>query len=129
MSTKDFNSFRFDGLDFYEASNKYLSTKKRVSDDEQKVIVKISENHIVPTRYGFALILDYSHVVFLKNWQVSQNYYGTEVLLNKEFFNVKEWGEWDDFGEIPENLEWAEWVNTAKEQQEAGNTVSWKKED
>lgn len=65
----------------------------------------------------------------MKNWQVSQNYYGTEVLLNKEFFNVKEWGEWDDFGEIPENLEWAEWVNTAKEQQEAGNTVSWKKED
>ena len=77
---KEFNDFRFEGLDWYQQSNKYLSMN-RVSKDENKVVVKVADCHLISTRFGYALILDESHVVFLKSWQVSSNYYGNEVSI------------------------------------------------
>ena len=92
MSKKaDFNNFRFEGLNYKDASNKYY-TMDRVSADESKIVVKVASTQIIETKFGYALILDYNHVVFLKSWQVSDNYFGIEVLLNKEYWNVKEWG-------------------------------------
>lgn len=88
----------------------------RVSDDENKIVVKVSPDNLIETKYGYALILDYSHVVFLKFWQVSNNYYGTEVLLAREFFNVKEWGEHEDFVEDEKNLNFDRWLEAAKAQ-------------
>lgn len=133
MSTKkDFNEFRFSGLEYKDASNKYF-TMKRVSEDEKKIVVKVAESQILETRYGYALILDYNHVVFLKNWQVSDNYYGVEVLINEDYWNVKEWGEFDGFAEDSDNLNWSTWVEAAKEQSavdEEGakiNPVRWEK--
>ena len=95
--------------------------------------VKVGSSHLIETKYGYALILDHSHVVFLKSWQVSENYYGNEVLLTKKFFNVKEWGEHEDFEEEPKNLKFEEWLETAKEQNEKdedgirSNPVRWEK--
>lgn len=129
---KDFNDFRFAGLNWRQQSNKYL-TMDRVSEDETKIVVKVADAHLSETKYGYALILDYSHVVFLKSWQVSKNYYGNEVLLTKKFFNVKEWGEHEDFEEEPKNLKFEEWLETAKEQNEKdedgirSNPVRWEK--
>lgn len=111
---KDFNEYRFKELNYRNKSNKYF-TMDRVSADETKIVVKVGDSHIIETRFGFALILDEKHVVFLKNWQVDSNYYGTEVLLTKEYFTVKEWGDFsDEFGEEPENLNWETWLETAK---------------
>lgn len=129
---KDFNDFRFEGLNWRQQSNKYL-TMDRVSEDETKIVVKVGSSHLIETKYGYALILDHSHVVFLKSWQVSENYYGNEVLLTKKFFNVKEWGEHEDFEEEPKNLKFEEWLETAKEQNEKdedgirSNPVRWEK--
>ena len=88
----------------------------RVSADESKIVVKVGESHILKTKFGYALILDYSHVVFLKDWQVSNNYFGVEVLLQKEFFIVKEWGAFEDFGYEPDNLDFNTWLEAAKAQ-------------
>ena len=93
---EEFNEFRFSGLEYRSKSNKYY-TMNRVSEDENKIVVKVADDHLIKTQYGYALILDYSHVVFLKDWQVSCNYFGNEVLLQREFFNVKEWGKHDEF--------------------------------
>lgn len=101
---------------------------KRISEDGKKIVVKVADAHVLKTSYGYALILDQNHVVFLKNWQVSQNWYGNEVLLNKEFWNVKEWGDFSvDFFEEPENYDFETWAKTAKEQEEAETTVMWAK--
>lgn len=130
----DFNDFRFDGLNWRQSSNEYL-TMERVSEDENKIVVKVAPEHLMRTKYGYALILDYSHVVFLKSWQVSDNYYGTEVMLTRDFFNVKEWGEHEAFGDEPENLTYDNWLKVAKEQNavdEDGfkiNRVTWRIKD
>lgn len=123
---KDFNEYRFAGLDFKSASNKYW-TMKRVNADESKIVVRVDKSMLQPTRYGYALILDDKHVVFIKDWQVNINYFGYEVLLTKEYFNVKEWGTWESFGDEPQNLEWAEWLRVAKLQQDAETVVKWEK--
>lgn len=121
-----FNEFRFDGLKCREVSNKYF-TMSRVSEDENKIIVKVDDSHIVKTRYGYALILNAEYVLFLKEWQVDQNYYGNEVLLNKEFFIPKKWGDFSLVFEFEEdNLDWNEWLNTAIAQNnEEDNEVRW----
>ena len=122
----NFNEFRFEGLKCRKVSNKYF-TMSRVSEDENKIIVKVDDNHIVKTRYGYALILNAEYVLFLKEWQVDQNYYGNEVLLNKEFFIPKKWGDFSlDFEFEEDNLDWNEWLNTAIAQNnEEDNEVRW----
>ncbi|MCR5144785.1 MAG: hypothetical protein K6B67_05695 [Lachnospiraceae bacterium] len=131
---KDFNEFRFAGLNYKNKSNKYF-TMDRVSQDESKIVVKVADSHLLPTKFGYALILDCNHVIFIKNWQVSHNFFGNEVLLTKEHFVVKEWGDFsNEFGEEPQNLKWETWVDTAKEQDNLKddegnyiNKVSWEK--
>lgn len=135
MSKTNFNEFRFSGLNMKDMSNKYF-TMERVSDDETKIVVKVSDSHLVKTKYGYALILNCNHVVFLKEWQVSSNYFGNEVLMTKEYFNVKEWGSFDDFDNDDANLSWDSWLSTAKEQNASAeedeimvrvNPVRWEK--
>lgn len=125
MTKKEFNEFRFEGLDPKQKSNKYV-TMKRVSDDNNKIVVRVGESHLQPTRYGYALILDNKHVVFLKTWQVSENYFANEVILSREYFDVREWGNWEDFEEGPQNLEFENWLKVAQEQQVAGTEVKWR---
>lgn len=124
--TEGFNDFRFSGLNWFEQTNKYLSME-RVSKDESKIVVKVDANMIKETKFGYALILDMNHVVFLKPWQVSDNYYGVEVLLNNEFWEVKEWGNFTDYGVNEENYEFDNWKAVAIEQQETENIVKWEK--
>ena len=121
-----FNEFRFEGLDARKISNKYM-TMKRVSEDKNKIVVKVGDTHILKTKFGYELILNAEYVVFLKDWQVDQNYYGNEVLLNKEFFVLKKWGDFSlEFGYEEDNLNWEEWLNTAIAQSEnEDNAVRW----
>lgn len=116
IPNREFNEFRFKGLSLKSKSNKYF-TMNRVSEDGDRIVVKVGDNHIRETRYGYALILNAENVVFLKDWQVDQNFYGTEVLLTKEYFVPKKWGDFsDDFGYEEDNLSWDTWLEAAKEQ-------------
>lgn len=100
---------------------------RRFNESEDKIVVKVEDNHLIETKYGYALILDNTHVVFIKSWQVNQNWFGNEVYLTKEYFNVKEWGEHEEFGIGDQELTWNYWLNVAKIQQENENIVRWKK--
>lgn len=111
----DFNEYRFEGLHFRSCSNKYF-TMKRVSDNKNKIVVKVADNNIIKTAYGYALIIDDKHVVFLKNWQVSQNWFGTEVLLDRNYWNIKEWGNFPEFIGNEESYDFDKWLKTAEEQ-------------
>lgn len=122
---KRFNDYRFAGLNHFNATNKYMGMQ-RVSDDETRIVVKVADAHIFKSRYGYGLILDSSHVVWLKDWAVDDNYYGIEVMLDKQYFNVKEWGSFADFDTADEDeLCWDHWLGIAKAQRDAGNQVRW----
>lgn len=124
-----FDKFRFAGLHARNTSKKYLEMN-RVSDNEEKIVVCVSDEHVVKTRFGFGLILDASHVVFLKEWQVCEDSWfsnGVEVVLDKNYFNVKEWGDFSDrFSKDVDGkqLEFATWFDAAKAQKQV---ASWKK--
>ena len=129
----EFDEFRFEGLDFTSASNKYW-TMNRVSEDGNKIVVKVDDSHLIKTKFGYALILDNTHVVFIKDWQVSANYFGNEVLLTRQYWAVKEWGNHEYFEEDTDNLSFDKWLAVAKEQDsltdEEGNKINrvkWEK--
>lgn len=113
----NFNDFRFEGLNYKKCSNKYF-TMDRVSADENKIVVKVGESHLIETRYGFALILDNTHVVFLKKWQVNRNYFGNEILLVRDFFKPTEWGTHDEFIGEENYCDFNAWLGVAKEQRD-----------
>ena len=123
---REFNDFRFQGLNYQSYSNKYY-TMNRLNETEDKIVVKVADAHLIPTRYGYALVLDRTHVVFLKDWAVSCNWFGNEVLLTKQYFVVKEWGEHEEFSDNEKNLDWNTWLEVAKEQQKNDNIVKWAK--
>lgn len=133
---KNFDEFRFKGLNYRQTSNKYL-TMNRVSDDEDKIVVRFDDSHIIPTRYGYAIVVGYNKVVFVKDWQVNRNFYHKEVLFDKNYFNVKEWGNFADdfyFEDEEKQLHFEYWLEVAKEQDslinedgEKLNPVKWKK--
>lgn len=133
VSRAEFDIFRFGDLNFTSASNKYW-TMDRVSEDENKIVVRVGDSHLVKTKFGYALILDNTHVVFIKDWQVSSNYFGNEVLLTREYCEVKEWGNHEEFDEDKENLLFDTWLAVAREQDalvdDDGtkiNSVKWEK--
>lgn len=133
----DFYSNMYEGLGFGEASNKYCEITKRVSDDEQKIIINVDSNQIFSTQYGYGLKVGKNHVVWLKNWQVidvadwfrTSLTSGRQVLLNKDFYIVKEsTREFDNIevGDCASDSEfekqnkyhgWEDMVNVAKAQQ------------
>lgn len=124
---KEFNDFRFNGLNYNSISNNYY-TMKRVNEEENKVVVKVGDSHLIKTQFGYAFILNEEYVVFLKEWQVDKNYFGNEVLLTKEYFIPKKWGHHEDFfGLDEENLSFETFLNVAKEQDKIGNIVKWAK--
>lgn len=118
--------YLFKGFNYCQSSNKYMRSN-RISDDSSRVLVKVADCHLKETMYGYALILDAHHVVFLKKWQVNVNYYGNEVMLDKKYWNVKEWGDFTNDFVIDDDKthDFNEWLNVAEEQQMANNYCYW----
>lgn len=130
---KNFNDYRFAGLEYESASNKYY-TMNRISKDESRIVVKVGASHLIETKFGYALILNHDYVVFLKDWQVNQSFYGNEVIIDKKYWLPKQWGCHENFGYDEENLIFENWLKTAKLQQSykdelglPGNPVRWEK--
>lgn len=118
-----FNDFRFEGLNVKKVSNNYI-TMNRVNQAEDRIVVRVGDNHLEKTPYGYALVLDKKNVVFVKDWQVSKNYYGNEVMLTKQYFKPREWGEHNAFSSVnTSEHKWESWVKTAKQQKET--EVKW----
>ena len=126
--SRDFNKFRFEGLD-YKTSGKSHWSMKRISDDESKIIVDVAPEQIFGTKYGFGLILDRTHVCFVEDWNVLAGMYGhTQVILSKRYFKAKEFGERDDYADDGYNCTWDAWLMAAKRQAAAnGERVLVKK--
>jgi hypothetical protein len=114
---KNFNDFRFSGLNYRECSNKYY-TMNRINNDETKIVVKVESDHLLKTKFGWALVLNKCNVVFLKEWQVNCNWYGNYVLLEKSYFQIKTWGTFEMFDDSTDLLSWEAWLNVAKEQRD-----------
>lgn len=113
----------FDGLHVERKSNKYL-TMDRVSKDGEKIVVNVAGEHLRKTPYGQALILDDNHVVYLKDFNVSINYFGNEVMLNKKYWKVTERpGYSNEFGENKANYSFSTWAKAAKAQKKT--KVMW----
>ena len=53
----DFDKFRFEGLGVKDRSNQYWEID-RVNQLGNKIIVKVDDVHIFPTKYGYGLRLD-----------------------------------------------------------------------
>ena len=123
--SRDFNKFRFDGLNYRVLSNNYW-IMNRFNDEETKCVVKVDADQLLKTQYGYALIIDSSHVVFVKDWQVGYAPYGEamEVMLDKKFFQVKQWGSFENFGDTGDDT-FEAWLAVAKKQAEAGTDCEW----
>ncbi|MGC4441381.1 hypothetical protein ABXW85_21220, partial [Streptococcus suis] len=52
-------------------SNKYNELKgNHVSKDGNNAVINISSEHVFRTQYGYGVIVDAEHTVFVKPWQV-----------------------------------------------------------
>ena len=122
-----FNDYRFFDLNYRDFSTSYF-TMDRINDSSDKIVVKVDSSHLKQTKHGYALLLNHDHVVFLKPWQVSKNYYGNEILLFEKYWNVKTWGSWD-ISNDEDMLNFSFWLSIAQEQQEMNYIVKWKKCD
>lgn len=112
-----FNEFRFKGLSAKNHDRSYF-TMKRINSDETKIVVRINDRELKGTQYGYAVILDWSHVIFVKDWQVNRSRFGNELLLFKNRFKPREWKTHFSFYNDPDNLEWDAWVDRARRQAE-----------
>ena len=79
---------------FSKYSNKYVELRgAHVSEDGNNAVVKISSNHVIPTKYGYAIIVDAKRVVFIKDWQVWGTSYkdGSYIIsFNRQYYQAKE---------------------------------------
>ena len=126
---KEFNDFRFGDLN-YNSINKHYYIMNRVSDDENKIVVNVDPNHIYETETEYALILDANTVVFLARWQVDYSYYGVEVLLMKDHFAPKKWGDFSDSFFVDEDTStWEHWLRAARLQESNDKIVRWSKRE
>ena len=99
MSDFDKN-YKFKGFaeeQFRKISNKYTDfTGNQVSEDGNNAVILISDEHVFNTRYGYGVIVDASHVVWVKPWQVwGINRTNTAYAINfaRDFYTVKEYGD------------------------------------
>lgn len=138
-----FNDYRFAGLDLKDASNNYW-TCRRVSDDGHKIVVRVMPVHVFKSKFGYGFTLDAKHIIWLKPWQVSIGYardytddideskvifdgYCCEVILDSNYFNVKDWKDNTEFCDNADALEFGYWKNIAKDQEAHGIKVHFRK--
>ena len=128
---RDYKFKGFGEEQFRKLSNKYTEfIGKQVSDDKENAVVLISAEHVFTTRYGYGVIVDSSHVVWVKSWQVwGINRTNTAYAINfsREFYNVKEYGDFSDrFSDDLESSMFCDFdkvVKIANEQAELRSTL------
>ena len=97
----------FNQDDFQDYSNKRIKyVGSMVNGDESKILLVVSPEKLRETKYGYGLIIDAEHVVFIKSWQVLGTCYERMnsylIVLDRNYFSVKEFqfaDQGDEFGE------------------------------
>lgn len=123
MSTTSFNDYRFKGFKYQDQSHKYWDFKQQVNDDESKALIRISPDNVFGYMgykgwTNYVLKLDRDHCMFLKNWQYFEGYYGTYVLLDKNYFKVADARKpFEDMVSQGDMLTWDDALKIAKDQQ------------
>lgn len=78
-------------------SNKYSRLEgSHVSKDGNNAVLNIGSSHIFQTKYGYGVIVDAKHTVFVKPWQVwgtNRANGGYVVNFNRQYYNVKKYGD------------------------------------
>lgn len=129
----DFDAYRFGDMRPSRPSNKYYEVD-RINKSGDKIIVTVPNDRVFQTKYGYGLVLNADHVLWLKNWQVGQAKYfngsgydvQTNVLLQKQYFNPQKSNyERSDYSYEAKNLTWKEWESVAKARARNGRTT-WK---
>ncbi len=85
LKALEFQNYRFEGLNWNKASNKYYSVEQ-YNKNSDNAIIRVSDDHLIKTQYGYGFKTDADNVVWLKDWQVNQNYFGNYVLANKKYW-------------------------------------------
>lgn len=126
--------YKFKGFapeQFRKNSNRFTEFRgSQVSTDGENVVVLVGADHVFPTKYGYGVIVDASHVVWVKSWQVwglnrAKNAYA--INFSKAFYSVKEYGDFSD--NFSDNLEksalssFEKVVELANEQAELRSTL------
>lgn len=126
---KDFNEYRFAGFEFENQSNNYWKFASQVNNDETKILVKVNPENMFTFLSGYSkwemtcLKLDRNHCVYLKAWQVFKGGNGTYIVIDKNYWNIKEAKEpFDDMVEEADNS-WEAMLETAKKQQTTDNIL------
>lgn len=117
--SRDFNQFRFAGLD-YKTADKNHWTMRRFAEDGSKCVVKVAPEQIFETKYGHGLILDRGHVAYLRDWSILAGEFGSVlVLLDRDHFVAKRFGSRAEYAEDLENCKYEAWLEAARQQAEA----------
>lgn len=122
MTKQSFNDFRFKGFNYKDHSNKYWKFDSQVNADESKVLIRIDDSNVF-SYFGnngwkvYVLKLDRNHCVFMKHWQYFEGYYGTYILLDKNYYHVVDAKEpFEDMAEEGSMNTWEEVLALAKDQ-------------
>lgn len=123
MARQSFNDFRFKNFEYIDHSHKYWDFKHQVNSDASKAIVRVDDSNIF-SYYGdngwkvYVLKLDRNHCVFLKHWQYFQGYYGTYILLDKDYYHIVDAKEpFDNMAEEGSMMNWEEVLDLAASQE------------
>ena len=124
MSTTSFNEYRFKGFKYQDQSHKYWDFEQQVNDDESKALIRVNRDNVFSyVNYNngwrnYVLKLDRDHCMFLKNWQYFDGYYGTYILLDKNYFKVADARKpFEDMVSQGDMLTWDDALEIAKDQQ------------
>lgn len=130
----NFERFLFSGLNPEEMEDEegefsgiYLN--RRFSEDLGKVAVSAPKNRFVKSKYGYIFILNSTSVLFLKEWQgrgfdsISAD--KCDLVLTREYFIPRTYGNWKAFDDDPCLLRWGTWLRIAKRQQNEREGLLW----
>lgn len=124
---KNYTLKGFNPEQFVPDSNKFMKlVGNHVSKDGNNAIIRISDNHIIQTRFGYAVIMNHDTVVFIKEWQVlGRPRYSDDYVINfnREYFTLKKWGDHSaNFGEKLSFENFDDVIKFARMQEEYYNT-------
>lgn len=119
----DFNSYRFDGFEYRDSSNKYFEFQSQINNDASKALIRIRPESVFSYRredgeIAYVFKIDRKHCLFLKRWQYFDGAFGTYALFSKQYYSpVTAEKPFDDMSSEPGMLTWDDVIEVAKKQQ------------
>lgn len=104
----DYTYKGFGSEQMLKATNTYTSfLGSHVSKDKNNAVVLVDSMQVMKTKYGYGVVVDDKHTVFVKDWQVwGRNAENKHVVINfnRQYYNVKEWGNYSESWRKKSNL-------------------------